>query len=87
MTDNGEGRVTTREFYKALLEQNERMDVMERRILDKIDCMVPHEELKRVEGRIDRHEDRLDEGDKANKIIAAIGLVITGLLAIFVGTK
>jgi len=36
MPDNN-GRVTTREFYDALIKQNERMEDMERRILKKID--------------------------------------------------
>lgn len=31
------GRVTTREFYEALLNQNDRMDKMERRIIGRLD--------------------------------------------------
>ena len=33
---NGSTRVTTAEFYKALLAQNDRMDTMERRLLESI---------------------------------------------------
>jgi hypothetical protein len=50
-------RVTTREFYAALLLQNDRMDKMERRILDRIDGanerFATKEELSRTQKAVD----------------------------------
>ena len=46
MADGENGRITTREFYDALLKTNDKMDDMERRILAKIEAIqdrCPHE--------------------------------------------
>ena len=39
MADETNNRITTREFYDALIEQNKRMVEMERRIVEKIDSI------------------------------------------------
>ena len=91
MTDKNGGRVSTREFYEALLNQNERMDEIERRTIRKIDelganldskfaSLATVDECHRLEGRIDKNADRLNEGDRANKLIVAIGTVIAAIL-------
>ena len=37
---DGNGKITTRQFYDALMAQNERMDNMERRLVQKLDHLA-----------------------------------------------
>lgn len=66
----GAGKVTTREFYDALLRQNERMDAMERRIINRLDEMTRVEppalsaRVKTAERDIDALKARLDEAHR-----------------------
>ena len=37
---DGNGKITTRQFYDALMQQNDRMDNMERRLIQRLDHIV-----------------------------------------------
>lgn len=39
-TQEPNGKITTRQFYDALIQQNNRMDEMERRIMSKLDKLT-----------------------------------------------
>lgn len=81
--DNNGGRVTTREFYEALLKQNDKMDHMEQRIVGKLDKIIDRQidirqELSVHCSRLDEMEKDVDKLSKLDKIIGGI----TGTLAI-----
>jgi len=87
MSDNQEnsGRVTTREFFNALLAQNDRMDKMERRILERVDrsIEVQQEYQTRADARfaadyvrigaLEDDVDKLKLWDKGIAILSIIG--------------
>jgi len=78
------GKPTTREFYQALLQQNDRMDQMERRILAKLDV------LPALVTKIDANESEIDKlRGRSNAIDLGIGLMtlIGTLLGISLGPK
>jgi hypothetical protein len=86
---NGHGRVTTREFYDALLKQNERMDEIERRVLarvdkvnDKLDTILTEGSpiVRKLERKLDLEIECLQAGiDKANGRIDTSNEQITDL--------
>jgi len=91
--DNNEinGRVSTREFYDALLKQNGRMDDMERRIISRLDeinnCMP---EIKRdvaVNGKqIEINKEEIDSLRKKSDAWNAgntIGMLLTAIATAF----
>ena len=62
------GRVTTREFYEALLDQNKQRSEMETRLGVKIDSIhtsiaVNAEKCDALEKRIDKNEGRIGDHD------------------------
>jgi len=96
-SDNG-GRVTTREFYEALLKQNEYMGIMERRIVTKLDIITSdnaasEERFRATENKIDTcHATLTKDIDKnakeigkvrnLNTLIALLGSTIAGIIGI-----
>lgn len=52
MADNtaGNGKVSTTEFFKALMDMRKEMSEMERRILERIDCIQAPALSQRVDG-------------------------------------
>ena len=78
MIDNN--RITTREFYDALLDQNDRMDETERRIIKRLDAIKEcfNKESKEL------HKEISDVRVKSNKIdgIISAALVLGNSIAI-----
>ena len=78
-------RITTREFYDALLDQNERMDDMERRILARIDTIKAcfDKESK------DIHAEIADVRVKSNRIdgVISAALILGNSIAIAFGIR
>ena len=70
MADND--RVTTREFYDALLDQNDRMDETERRILKELGAIRAcfNKETKEL------HKEISEVRVKSNKIDGVIGAIV-----------
>ena len=89
--DEVNSRISKREFYIALLKQNERMDDMERRILGRIDeisktpVMVAHNAASIAELRddIDNLKSVSTWWSGANTALAIIG----GIIGSIFGTK
>ena len=89
MTDdvNDSGRVTTREFYNALLNQNDRMDTMERRILTRIDGVTEGFATKKD---VEDLEEDVADLKKRNKIIdvaLSIGIIFSTTIGAIFGRE
>ena len=94
MSENNSGRVTTRQFYEALVEQTKEMGKMELRIVNKInDGIAAQQELqKSVESRLTADYERigalegdvekLEKWDKRIGILSVIGSVIASAIGI-----
>ena len=92
-TDNG-GRVSTREFYVALLDQNKERAAMESRLGDKIDLI--HSDLAAdaakfasldkscvvISKRIDDNSDEIKKVRNINTFIALLGSTIAGIIGV-----
>jgi hypothetical protein len=85
------GRVKTREFYKALLEQNKarremeqrqntRMDEMGQRIIEKIDTLATDED-------IDKLDDRLTYQERKSNVQDAVVAIAAGMAAWIFGNR
>ena len=83
MADND--RVTTREFYDALLDQNDRMDETERRIVAKLDAI----RVCFVQESKDIHAEIADVRVKSNRIdgVISAALILGNSIAIAMGIK
>ena len=94
MADNNSGRVTTRQFYEALIEQTKEMGKMELRIVDKINegITVHQEYQKKVDaklaadhvriGALEGDVEKLEKWDKRIGILSVIGSVIASAIGI-----
>jgi hypothetical protein len=78
-TPNTPDRVTTREFYDALLKQNERMDLMERRILAQLE-LLPRLEQKTWANKesIDELRSRSDRLDTITTLVTLLAAAVAG---------
>jgi hypothetical protein len=78
------GRITTREFYDALLKTNDKMDDMERRILAKIEAIqdrCPHTtQINNNKDEIDKLRQRSNWLDGINAAFAIIAAAIAAAL-------
>ena len=87
MSDMSNGRVTTREFYEALLDQNKQRADMETRLGDKIDLI--HSDIAANNEKFIAHDKRIDgnstEIKKVRNLNAGIALLastIAGIIGI-----
>ena len=74
------GRVTTREFYDALID-------MDRRLGDKIDGITSslaagEERFKAIDKRIDKTEKSIEKVRNLNAFIALLGSTIAGIIGV-----
>ena len=88
------GRVSTQQFYEALLKQNDRMDNMERRILERVDRSIEMQQeyqnkadarfaadyvrLDALEGNVEN----LEKWDKRIGVLSVIGNIIASAIGI-----
>ncbi len=84
--ENG-GRVTTRELYNALQQQNKERADMERRIVGKIDdicdAVSRHDErIKRNSQEVDKLRNRSNVNDIAVGIGAAIAAAVSAVFGV-----
>ena len=95
MADEINGRVTTREFYDALLDQNKerqemelrqntRTNEMERRIIEKFDGLQPCDGLKNIDKRMTYQERKSNVQDG---VVAFMGVVAGTLSAWLFGKQ
>ena len=85
-------RVSTKEFYEALLNQNDRMDKMERRIIGRLDDIrqfqidtetrlaAGSQRFKDMEVSIATNRTDIRKIGGLNGLVAVIGSVIAGIL-------
>ena len=76
-TKTSNNRITTREFYVQLVETNERMDVMERRIMEKLDSLS---QIQTNKDEIDKLRGRSNWLDVANGFFAALFATIAAVI-------
>ena len=91
---NSSGRVSTREFYEALLNQNEAMSQMDRRLVKRLDIILSDNaefkaEQAKSEARLDATDKRIDENVDSiknvrnlNAFIALLGSTIAGIIGV-----
>ena len=79
--DEINGRVTQRDLYKAILEQNKERAEMERRIMEELKCIqsLPTR-VSRNEEEIERLRARSDVIDIALAVATAIGAFISSVI-------
>ena len=85
--DNG-GRVTTREFYDALIDQNKERADMESRLGEKIDLI--HSDIATNNATFVAHDKRIDSNSKDIKKVGslnALATVIASTIATVIGTR
>jgi len=91
--ENG-GRVSTQQFYKALLKQNDRMDNMERRILERVDrgIEMQRDYQQQTDARlaaatvhleeVDKDIDGLKKWDRGIGLLSVVGSVIASIIGL-----
>ncbi len=84
---NNSGRVTTREFYIALLDQNKQRGDMERRLGDKLDDITSSiaagdEKFDAMDKRIDENAGEIKKVRNLNTFIALLGSTIAGIIGV-----
>ena len=88
MSPTNNGRITTREFYAALLDQNKERSAMESRLGDKIDLI--HSDIAANNEKFIAHDKRIDgnsaEIKKVRNLNAGIAL-LTGTIAGILGVN
>ena len=77
------GKVSTKDFYNALLETNKQMAEMERRILDKLDNVPKRGEFDTLHEQFEAHKDK----DKKMDILLGLGTIIGGVIGAIFGQK
>ena len=82
------GRVTTREFYDALLDQNKARSDMELRLVGKLDGITSaiaacEERAIAQDKRIDDNHDRLNDHDDDLKVVRRDQKIVGGANAFF----
>ena len=85
---NNGGRVTTRELYNALQEQNKERADMERRILTKMDSVC--DSVSRQDERIkknDREIEKLRNRSNINDVAVGIGAAIAAAVSAVFGVR
>lgn len=85
---SNEGRVTTRELYNALQEQNKERADMERRILTKMDNVC--DSVSRQDERIkknDREIEKLRNRSNLNDVAVGIGAAIAAAISAAFGVR
>jgi hypothetical protein len=89
-TSNG-GRVTTQQFYEALLDIKEDISDMEKRILDKIDCIPVHSnQIIDICKHIDGLENDIDDIQKKGRVwdgINSVAVIVGTLIGARLGPK
>lgn len=80
-------RVTTSQFYEALLKQNDRMDNMERRIVDRLDdisgCLPKMEnQVATNKAEIDKLRTKSNVNDLVVGSVAAIASAIAAVIGV-----
>ena len=78
--NGGSGRVSTRDFYKALLSIKDDMAEMERRLSDKIEC-IPAQQvaIKDIENDISDLRNRENRNDALLVVGNIIGIIIAAV--------
>ena len=77
------GRVTTREFYDALLNQNKERSEMERRLGTKIDGIsLSIAKIDSMDKRIDENSSEIKKVRNLNTGIALLASTIAGILGV-----
>jgi len=84
-SNDNSGKVTTREFYNALLDQNKERANMETRLGDKIDDIhseiaANNEKFKSCDKRISANTADIKKVGSLNAVVAVIGSTIAGIL-------
>ena len=72
------GRVSTRQFYDALLNQNTRMDTMERRILGKIAGLATEKDIEKLDKRLTYQERKSNVQDGVVALAGAFAIWLFG---------
>ena len=85
------GRITTQQFYEALLNVKDEMSEMERRILAKIDGIPIHSnQITDICKHIDGLEDDIDDIQKKGRVwdgINSVAVIIGTLIGARLGPK
>ena len=83
--NDNSGKVTTREFYNALLDQNKERTLMEGRLGEKIDAI--HSDIAANNEKFIAHDKRISSNSadikkvgSLNAVVAVIGSTIAGIL-------
>lgn len=88
---NGDGRITMRQFYDAILSQNERMNNMEQRLVGKLDKLIAEGSpalVARIGKLEEEQRDTCKELEDIKKVtytwggVNSIAAVIAGLLGL-----
>ena len=78
---NNGGRVTTRELYNALQDQNKERRDMEQRIMAKIDC------LPALKNQVDTNKDEIKQLRRRSDVIDTLEGLFGVAVAIFLGVR
>ncbi len=78
---NNGGRVTTRELYNALQDQNKERWDMEQRIMAKVDC------LPALKNQVDTNKDEIKQLRRRSDVIDTLEGLFGVAVAIFLGTR
>ena len=85
------GRVTTQQFYEALLEIKDDISDMEKRISAKIDCIPVHSnQIVDICKHIDGLEDDIDDIQKKGRVwdgINSVAVIVGTLIGARLGPK
>ncbi len=74
------GRITTQQFYEALLNIQKEMNEMELRILEKLDCIPSHTaNITNLENKVDKLENKSNAWDGINSLGIIAGTIIGSL--------
>jgi len=77
MADEQNGRVSTREFYNALMKQNEHMEDMERRLMSKLSG------LPKICNQVETNKKEIDKLRNSSRITDAVnflGAIVAGII-------
>jgi hypothetical protein len=74
------GRITTQQFYEALLNIEKEMNEMELRILEKLDCIPGHSaNIENLADKVDKLENKSNTWDGINSLGIVAGTIIGAL--------
>jgi hypothetical protein len=78
-SQSNNNRVTTAEFYRALLDIKDEIAQMERRLVEKIDCIPDRNELNNIKDDVTDLKKRSNTWDGLNSLGIVVGTVIGAL--------